>query len=356
MKTAAVFEAPTWGKLRTDVNALLDEYYREQLNAASRIDGRYGRLWQAMLEVHQAGGKRLRPYVMMLAYAGFGGAHYGGALSVAGALELVHSAMLMHDDIIDRDYVRHGAPNVAGHYLKWYEPSRQAEHYANSAALLAGDMALSGSYQLVLDSKLSDADKITATKLLGEMLFVVTGGELLDAEATLDSPDASDSLKIALLKTASYSFVAPLQIGAKLAGADPSVHEPLRLYGENLGIAFQLADDMLGLFGDETVTGKSVTSDIEEGRPTHLVQRALAMAGPDARQRLLGLMGRGSVTAAQAEEFRHLVKTSGAGEVVEQEMRDYSRRSQEILGQLPVSASVKTALDALAQAAIKRKA
>src|SRR5690606_2950472 len=219
----------------------------------------------------------------MLAYQTFGGEDYPAVLPVAVAQELLHVSMLIHDDIIDEDYLRHDTDNVSGIYVKRYARYPLAEgqrsHFANSAALIGGDLLISAAYQVLASARISEQQKQQATDLLGEAIFVVCGGELLDTESSFIDLSEIDALKIAQLKTASYSFVSPLLMGAVLAGTDQKTQTTLRQFGSALGIAFQLADDILGLYGEEAVTGKSASSDLRQGKRTYMLLKALELLG-----------------------------------------------------------------------------
>jgi geranylgeranyl diphosphate synthase type II len=244
----------------------------------------------------------------------------------AAAVEMLHIALLIHDDIIDRDSTRHGQLNLSGRYQVVYkgEDAREAAHYADGAAMLAGDLGISAAYQLLLSSSFSPEKQVAAMRLLGDAIFDVAGGQLLDMEASLQDIQKPDSLKIAQLKTSSYSFVAPLAIGATLAGASAQTLQALAEYGDALGIAFQLADDILGLFGNESVTGKSTTTDVAEGKPTFLMQQAVARSSATDRAELLELLGDHSLTSLQLQRARKLVRQSGALEETERRIASYA--------------------------------
>jgi len=332
---------------REAVEQELEAFYARQLARARAIDSGYLRLWQIARDVAMAGGKRLRPYLLLLAYQGAGGQNMAGARSAAAAIELLHISLLVHDDIIDRDLQRHGQPNIAGRYHPVYAGSGTADvgHYADGAALLAGDLGISGAYQLLMDSSFSGEERILAARLLADAIFDVAGGQLLDMEAGLQPPSVPDSLKIAQFKTSSYSFVAPLLMGASLAGADDTTVQALTAYGNALGVAFQLADDVLGLFGDEAVTGKSAKSDLAGGKPTFLMQQALARSGPAEREELAALLGSRTLTEAQAARARALVEQSGARQETERRIAAYAQAARE--------AADKTALQPEAIAALQ---
>jgi geranylgeranyl diphosphate synthase type I len=340
-------------RVRADVNTTLDRYIAERQRAARRLHADYGRLWDTMATVLGAGGKRLRPYMLMLSYQGYGGERYEDVLPVAAALELLHNALLMHDDIIDRDTIRHGRPNVTGHYLSLYGPT--ARHYADSAALVAGDLALSGAYELVLASQLPAEDRLLAQQHLARMMFVVSGGELLDTEAVLGPLADADTDTIIELKCAYYSCVGPLTLGARLAGASEGERARLDQFGLALGSAFQLVDDILGLFGDEAKTGKSTTSDLEEGKRTYLLQQTLAAATSAQRRWLEETIGHGTISAADAARMRNLVTSTGARAKTDALIAAHAATAHDLAGQLAVSEPARAALSDVIHLTVERR-
>lgn len=295
----------------SDVETYLNTYLKTQEVEAKKLNTDYADLWRVITEVNGAGGKRIRPYMTVLAYKAFGGTDYESVLPIASAMELLHCAMLIHDDVIDRDYVRRGKPNVAGQYYKKYEGNDDRSHLAASAAIIAGDLLISSAYQIVLESDFDAEQKLLAHKIIGDAIFEVCGGELMDTEAVIYQPDQVNSLKIAELKTAGYSFDAPLRMGATLAGASDELIKTLSDYARSVGVAFQLTDDMLGVFGDESVTGKPEGSDLKEAKRTYLLQRTLKnLSGRDLDE-FKSLVGR-DLNRSELERARVLIKESRA--------------------------------------------
>lgn len=327
--------------VRTDINVYLHDHYERQRMRAGMLHPDYGFLWEAISAQHRAGGKRFRPYLCILAYEALGGTAYENVLPIAASLELLHAAMLMHDDIIDRDYVRHNELNVAGTYQQHYgmllEDAAEIKHFAHSAAILSGDLLISDAYQLVVASQVTAEQRIRAAEMLGEAVYAVSAGELLDTEAALYPPDYADSLKIAELKTAIYSCSIPLAIGGMLAGASNEIQVGLRKIGLGLGIAFQLADDMLGVFGAELLTGKTVIGDLREGKRTYLLQRTLLLSNSEQKLRLEQIIGNPDCTETMADEARHIMTACGAKAEIEQLMREYVQEANVLVSGLPIS-------------------
>ncbi len=325
-----------------DIDQLVINHIQIRQDKAKNLSSDYGLLWEALKTTYQAGGKRLRPYLCVFAYDALDGKDYKSILPVAGALELLHNAMLIHDDIIDRDYTRRGADNMAGMYRNRYKvtakSSAEKDHFANSAALLAGDLMLSEAYQLVRLSSLPDIKKLQVIELIGETIHTVVGGELLDTEAVLNLGDITDTLLIAELKTASYSFVTPLLLGGMLAGVDEASLSELKTIGTNLGIAFQLADDIAGIFDSPAQTGKPPYGDIREGKQTYLLQKTLQLCTPAQIKQLQMIIGNADCTKTMAHQAKTIMNECGAKQAVEQKIQTYTKQATDAVNKLPLSA------------------
>ncbi len=359
---ALAYDPHDIGTVRADVDKLLHAFYKRKISAAQLLDAAYGRLWQVVSNLAFAGGKRLRPWLVVLAYEMYGGKNYQAVLPVAAAQELLHLALLIHDDIADKDDVRYGTDNVSGQYVKIYTAMMAAKtegrsvtrHAAQSAALLAGDLLLTSAQTMVLDSQFDADKKLAAHRLVGDSIFRVAAGQLLDMEAGMDAMPRTDTTKIASLKTASYSFVGPLQCGALLAGAPPAEIEKLGRLGLSLGQAFQLADDLLGVFGDEQVTGKSNLTDLKEGKHTYVMQTTFERASKAELAYIGRYFGRDSLTRDRADVIRQIIITCGARDSVEARLESYHRDITVQLRELTVSAVAKRQLEQLAQTVVRR--
>lgn len=320
------------------INNLLDKYFKQAMQEANEIDASYGYLWQNLRDITSGGGKRLRPHMVLLAYQAFGGTDPTRVLPAAIAHELLHISLLIHDDIIDRDYVRHGAPNIAGKYKEkykeYFDKDEERTHFAHSAAILAGDLTLTAAFKVIVESKLRPKEKSIAQAMLAQSMFNVAGGELLDTEASFVPYTPGGALKTALYKTASYSFVSPLLTGARLAGISKAKEKHLIAYGESLGVAFQLVDDILGVFGDEQQTGKSTSSDLREGKRTYMVEQAFATMSID--EKILFDLGFGKQDASPEaiRQAKELIISSGGLAKSEALIQQHSATALEALGRL----------------------
>lgn len=344
--------------VRTAVNSVLEQYFLERIELASTMAPAYADLWHTIKDLGLAGGKRLRPYMVMLAYSTFGGKDPERVLPVGASWELLHLCMLIHDDIIDNDLVRYGVPNIAGAYQKRYSTlsisSERKQHLSMSAALLAGDVAHSAAHEILITSNLPATDILTAQKYLTAATFTVAGGELLDTEASAYPLADSDTEAIAEYKTANYSFVGPLCTGAALAGATPTALGQLQQFGTSLGLAFQLTDDLLGVFGDEVITGKSTIGDLREGKPTYMMQYAFEHADQPDRQVLDNLVGNQDLTEVQAINVREILVRTGARQAIENRIDALATVCLDTIEGLGIGATHKTGLRDLVTTATKR--
>jgi len=329
-----------------EVTAFLLQYCQAQQERAQRLAPSYGRLWAAMCDVLQAGGKRLRPYLFLLAYESAGGKNRADMVPVAAAWELLHAGLLAHDDIIDRDYVRHGRPNVGGlyrtDYAKLSHNEEDSTHFADGAALLAGDLFLNAAQHMILQSSVSDAQKVAATRHVNKAMYEVIAGELLDMEAVMLPLETADARSIALLKTAVYSMVGPLVAGADMAAAGAETRHALDRFGAAAGLGYQLRDDLLGVFGDYKKTGKTAVGDLQEVKRTLLMQETFHASSVKDRARITKLMSEPPIGESDVAWLKELIEKSGARAAIEAQIADFEQRALHALDDLRLSASTRT--------------
>jgi geranylgeranyl diphosphate synthase type II len=234
-----------------------------------------------------AGGKRFRPALVVASFEAFGGDPRSAAAlyPVAAAFEILHTAFVVHDDVIDHDIERRGIPNIAGEF-RMRGRIRGADvagsvHLGEAAAILAGDLLLYEASRLIALADAPPPVRAQLMELLDDAVFVTVAGELADVEHAVagDCADAEAILAAAHDKTAVYSFSAPLRAGAVLAGAAPEALAALESFGGRLGLAFQLVDDLIGAFGTAEQAGRAAGGDLREAKRTPLV--ALARETPD---------------------------------------------------------------------------
>jgi geranylgeranyl diphosphate synthase type II len=263
------------------------------------------------------GGKYLRPRLVGAAYYGLGGRDDELVRHVAAAQQLLHVGLCIHDDVIDEDRTRHGAPNVAGRIeleaLNAGMPPRASARLAEASAILAGDLALNAAVLTLLSAP---APSPLAARLATTAMHAIeraVAGELLDIRSESTPPERAEPLRIALLKTASYSVTLPLLLGALAAGReDPSLLDDIERVGGAFGIAYQLCDDDLGLFGSSAATGKSVLSDLRDGKRTEHIRLACQRASRADRAVIESILGRDDIEEADAARVLRIVAETGA--------------------------------------------
>ncbi|PJJ63482.1 polyprenyl synthetase family protein [Compostimonas suwonensis] len=333
----------------------LQRYFAAARLRATDYGPHYVALWDA-LEHMSSGGKRVRPALVLASHEGFGGLQQDAATSVAVSFELLHTAFLIHDDLIDSDLTRRGGPNVAGVFRDRAERSggseRQAESWATTAAVLAGDLALSEAHQLIARLPVEAGVRGALLDLLGRSVFVSAAGELDDVTNTVGGEPMGLPGVLSTLerKTAVYSFEAPLQAGALLAGAGADAIDALGRYARRVGVAFQLVDDLLGVFGDPRVTGKDVLSDLREGKRTTLLAYA---QDTGVWPQLAPLVGTGELDEHDVHRARVLLLSCGAAAATEDLARDYAEQAMRELTPA-VPEQLRGHLCDLAESAVRR--
>jgi len=215
------------------------------------------------------GGKKLRPLLTVFGYTGYGGKDTKEIVKASIATELVHSFLLIHDDIIDNDDLRRGGPTAHKVFDKKYDHS-----LGESLAIILGDISFCYALEPLLESSFDNDKKIKALRRLTAVVERTCYGEFFDVIGEVMDVDEKFIRDIHLYKTANYTIAGPLTVGAILAGASEEQIKDLIKLGIKIGLAFQLRDDILGVFGDESTIGKPVGSDLIEGKKTLLVLKA----------------------------------------------------------------------------------
>lgn len=264
-----------------------------------------------------AGGKRLRPAFMYYGYLAAGGDKQEMLLDTTVAIELIHMFLLIHDDIIDRDDLRHGVPTLHERYAQWggeYLQLQDGSHFGNSIAIIVGDMLFALGNDVIFHSGFPYDRIFSALSTMQQVVSHTVIGQAKDIYMEYRG-EASESeiLKMYENKTARYTIEGPLHIGAHLAGGSAELMRVFSAYALPLGIAFQIQDDILGIFGDEARTGKPVGSDIAEGKITLLVSHALERAARTERQELEKILKLGAkLTLSDIARFRDIIVKCGS--------------------------------------------
>lgn len=327
--------SPSLEHLRAEVDARLEAFLDERSKALVEA----GDLIGAIRGVIEAGGKRLRPAFCYWGYRAAGGDHAPQIVSVAAALELLHTFAIVHDDIMDAALERRGRPSVL------------AQH-GMETALLVGDLALVLADDLFMSSGFSPDVIARGFGCYSRMRQEVIAGQYLDLKAGADVDEATVR-RIAVLKSGRYSVEEPLAIGATLAGAETAFLERLAAFAAPLGEAFQLRDDLLGTFGAATTTGKPIDSDIRQGKRNIVFARTLAALTGAERAWFVSRWGAPDLTAEEVERLRSLAGSTSRPSI-EALLEELNARAATALASLGCEPEAGVALDELRALAIVR--
>ena len=353
-------------RLRAGVQAALAGFLEDQDSVLAGISPLLAPLVDAVREF-VGGGKRLRPAFCYWGWRGAGGAAGdGGAVAACAALELLQAGALAHDDLIDRSDTRRGRPALHRRFESLHDANGwrgDAAQYGATTALLLGDLLLVWCDALLWDCGL-DRDAVRRAKPLFDLMRTeVMAGQyldLLEPAAGWQDPRPGGALERARtvihFKSAKYTVERPLQIGGLLAGADPALTEAYAAFGLPLGEAFQLRDDLLGVYGDPVLTGKPAGDDLREGKRTMLVAEALATCSAADARLLDDLLGAPARGGPEVELLRAAITRSGAPKRVETRIGALLRESLDALDAAPLAdPEARRVLRRLAAAATTRR-
>ena len=326
--------------VRRRVDARLPIWLSPKLANAAAVSAEVHAVAEAVSTLALRGGKRMRPALLAAAYEAFGGEGGLDAIELPMiALELLQVYLLVHDDWMDDDPVRRGGPAV--HILLRERLGDQ--RLGDAGAILAGDLASGYAQEALLGATLPAERVLRAARGYAHLQEEVVSGQLAEMQATpagtLGRTPAPSVETIHALKTASYTVTGPLAIGALLAGADDATAARLANFGRPLGVAFQLRDDLLGVFGDPSATGKPVWNDVRQGKRTALVAEMHGDAKAEAV--LARAFGRPDASDADLEAVVRAMESSGARARVEARVAELvaeARRALEALS-LPTGAA-----------------
>ncbi|MBT2405887.1 MULTISPECIES: polyprenyl synthetase family protein [unclassified Streptomyces] len=347
----------TAGAVRSAVDSVLDDFLTAKDIATNRteLSGLTELLRDFMSE-----GKRLRPLFCAIGWQAVGGGDDTDSLfRVAACLEMFHAFALIHDDVMDQSDTRRGRPTIhralASRHASGRDRTRR-DRLGENAAILLGDLALIWSDELLLTGALTADQLLAALPIVAEMRTEVMLGQYLDLQATGElSDDVDATLLVNRFKTAKYTIERPLHIGAALAGADAGAMDAFTRYALPLGEAFQLRDDLLGVYGDPSVTGKSRLDDLREAKRTTLVALALRAADDEQAARLRELIGNPLLDERDAAAIREVFAATGARDAVERMIDDRREQAVRALEESPFTQQAIRTLTDIAVTATARK-
>lgn len=303
------------GEFAKIVDKEIEKFLENEYKASSNISPIIAEVIKNMNGVSH-GGKRLRAAFTYYSYLMFGGKDLSEITKTTIVPEILHSYLLAHDDFMDNADLRHGEPTLQKIYFdkeKNNPLAVDAKHFGNSMAVNIGDTMCHLALEIMTDSNFNPEFKIKAMKKIHRQ-FANTGyGQILDCYASLlNDVDEDYVLQVQYFKTGKYTYETPLHIGAILAGANDDDLEVLTKYAVPGGIAFQIQDDILGMFGDEQKLGKPADSDMKEGKKTLLTIKAYEKANDEQKAILNNALGNVDATSEDLEAVRKIIIETGS--------------------------------------------
>ena len=352
--------------LRARVQIAVDAEISSQSAVLSEIGDDLTPLVEAVSALLR-GGKRLRAAFLYWGYRAGGGPDSEAIIRAATAMEFFQAAALLHDDVMDDSDTRRGMPTAHKRLANEHAAARWAgsgDRFGLAGAILGGDLCLTWSDELFATSGLPMAELARARPVFDRMRTQLMGGQFLDV---LESARGWDGLttderitcarRVIRYKSAKYTIEHPLLIGAAAAGVSTADLDALSTYGLDLGEAFQLRDDVLGVFGDPTETGKPAGDDLREGKLTVLVALALDHASPTTVAMFDKLLGLPDLDEPRVDELRGAITSSGALDRVEQMIQELSASARTALhSTTTLTDEGRAALDALIDVSTARSA
>lgn len=346
-------------KYKEAVDRKLSEYFAKKLLEMKDVGPSARGAVKSIRDLTLAGGKRVRAAFMHWGYVGAGGKEIEKIVEASMSIELTNIFLLIHDDIIDRDDLRHGVETIHKKYerlAKKYYKKVDPIHFGESLAIVAGDMAAAFGNEILFNSKFS-AEKIQKALLkLQEIVVNTVSGEILDVmlEARGRASE-KEILEVHRNKTAKYTVEGPLHLGALLAGVGQKQLDALSAYAVPVGIAFQIQDDILGAFGNERKLGKPVCSDLREGKQTLLVAKALEFGNASEKKVIQKLLGKKDANQKEVELFRKTVKETGSLEYSQSLAKKYVAKGKVAIEKSSFDQKTKEFLTGIADYIVNRE-
>jgi geranylgeranyl diphosphate synthase type I len=345
--------------LRERIQSNLDDFVSEHRTLMVKVSPDTLPLIES-LEGLLVGGKRLRPAFAFWGFRAAGGQDSEEVVRACASLEFLQACALIHDDVMDASDTRRGKPAIHKQFESLHESnnwSGSAKLFGEGAAILVGDLALSWADEMLLTSGLNTDQLIKAKSIYDIMRTELMSGQYLDLLEQVRGDITHERAETVIrFKSAKYTIERPLHLGAAIAGATAEFNEVLSEFGLALGEAFQLRDDLLGVFGDSSITGKPAGDDLREGKQTMLIAFANSKANSSDKQYLSEHLGSSDLSTDTISKLQELLITCGAQDFVENRISDYLAKSLSALEALDNDSEAKSALTELAILATKRTA
>ncbi|MCX5726494.1 MAG: polyprenyl synthetase family protein [Candidatus Saganbacteria bacterium] len=318
------------------VNKKLDLYFKNQIReASSKFPVAYF-INNIIKEFIMRGGKRIRPFLMYSGYKCVGGKDDEKILNTSLCLELLQSFLLIHDDIVDKSDVRRGGPTVHKMIEKKYTNKlspKEAKELGDFFAIYVGTHCFIDSYKILADAKFPDRNIKMAISGLCDVLRNALYGQVMDVltGAKVFRVTEKEVNIIQELKTGKYTIEAPLHLGAILGNGSKRDLDTLGRYAKPLGQAFQIKDDIIGLFGDPRKTGKPNDSDIKTGKKTLLILKAIERASKSQKCVILKCLGNKNLKPKDIEKLKDIIILTGSLRYSELKMENLINKAKNVI-------------------------
>lgn len=324
------------------------EVYRDEINTAfqklfdtydkTHVSAWGDEAWDHLDDFTTRTGKRIRGALTLHAYRMFGGSDEEAGLKAALAVELIQNYLLIVDDVMDRSDIRRGKSTIHEKYMDSLPKSVEGDerrHMSNMLAVNVGLIASHMANELLAECSADNPQQVLdALQLFNRNIAVTAYGQIDDLYSPVVEQTRDSILLTHKQKNSYYTFINPLQIGAILAGASVDALEDIVAFGEPAGIAFQVQDDLIGLYGDPKVSGKSDLDDLKEGKVTLFIQQALEKGDPIAQAGVIrSVLGKASITDKEADEVREIIDSLGVKKAVTTDARKLADEAKEALEQ-----------------------
>jgi geranylgeranyl diphosphate synthase type I len=300
-------------KYKLEIDNRLVRYLDNKINKGIEISPNLKELIESIKDFNVRGGKRLRPALVVVGYKCVNNKDINPVLNASLALEIAHAHFLIHDDIYDEDDLRRGKPTLHKTFREQCSEKfgmAGSQRFGESQAIIAGNITETLCHEVLLDSDFPENIKIRALRKIIEILRNTNYGQSLDIineKTPLDKIKEEDVFKVHELKTAKYTIEGPLHLGVILGGGTEKDMKIMTNYAIPLGIAFQIQDDILGMFGDEKKLGKPIGSDLKEGKRTLLILKALENGTEEQKKIIIENLGKKNLSLKDIERVRKVI-------------------------------------------------
>lgn len=348
----------TLRELQGEIDQAMQAFFASSIAQSSVQDSRHAKTALGYIEeFSQRPGKRLRGALTVVAYEGCGGGDKKLALQAAVAIELVQNYLLIIDDVMDKAALRRGEDTIHKVYAKSLrtQEASDVDHLADMLAVNVGALTQHLA-SLLLSQVAADAPSVLlATQRYHRNVLATGYGQIEDLYSQVDRERSEgDILRTYRMKSSYYTFINPLQVGAALAGSEEVHNDVIEKMGIPAGLAFQIQDDVIGLFGDKSASGKPNMDDLKEGKMTLMMQHAIEHAGKADANVIRSCLGNPEVTAEQHQRVCDIVESCGAKHYAVERARAYASEAQLHLSELEWSESSKQFLSNIIQYSVER--